>query len=619
MEFKTGGFKLAGNTVDITHFLEADRLGCNIAEQFQDWSNKRQPVVGLWNEVRSYIFATDTTTTSNSTLPWKNKTTLPKLCQIRDNLYANYMATLFPKQKWFEWQATDKAASQKDKRDSIEAYMYNATQQPRFKEEMAKLILDYIDYGNAIGTVKWVNETIELKDRTQVGYVGPVVERVSPLDIVFNPIASNFENAPKIIRSFVSLGEIKKIISKQADLSGDQHWHELWDYLRRFRQHVSEFTGEITSKDTYYQLDGFDTWRNYLQSNYAEVLTFVGDIYDVETDTFYENYKIMVVDRHKVICKEPNPSYLGQAPVYHVGWRKRQDNLWAMGPLENLVGMQYRVDHVENLKADVFDLITFPPLKIKGYVEEFEWGPMARIVMDTDSEVEMMPPAFQALQANIEIQQYMDHMEAMAGAPKEAMGFRSPGEKTKYEVQQLENAAARIFQSKISQFEEAFVEKILNAMLELARRNMTGTTEIRAFDDEFKMATFMTLTPADVSGNGTIKPIAARNFAEKAEKVQNLTQFFQSAVYQDPMVQQHFSSVKVAEMVSQLLELEDYEIVQAYVRASELAESQLQQQTAQEQLMETAQTPAGIAPGDTDEPIDGAGTSPTPPLNGPVG
>jgi hypothetical protein len=41
-----------------------------------------------------------------------------------------------------------------------------------------------------------------------------------------------------------------------------------------------------------------------------------------------------------------------------------------MGPLDNLVGMQYRIDHLENLKADVFDLIAFPPLKIKGYVED---------------------------------------------------------------------------------------------------------------------------------------------------------------------------------------------------------------------------------------------------------
>ena len=35
-------------------------------------------------------------------------------------------------------------------------------------------------------------------------------------------------------------------------------------------------------------------------------------------------------------------------------------------------------------------------------------------------------------------------MEEMAGAPKEAMGFRSPGEKTAYEVQRMENAASQV-------------------------------------------------------------------------------------------------------------------------------------------------------------------------------
>ena len=47
------------------------------------------------------------------------------------------------------------------------------------------------------------------------------------------------------------------------------------------------------------------------------------------------------------------------------GWRPRPDNLYAMGPLDNLVGMQYRIDHLENLKSDVFDQIAYPILKIR--------------------------------------------------------------------------------------------------------------------------------------------------------------------------------------------------------------------------------------------------------------
>jgi hypothetical protein len=36
----------------------------------------------------------------------------PKLCQIRDNLYSNYTATLFPKRKWLVWDAYDANANQ---------------------------------------------------------------------------------------------------------------------------------------------------------------------------------------------------------------------------------------------------------------------------------------------------------------------------------------------------------------------------------------------------------------------------------------------------------------------------------------------------------------------------
>ena len=52
-----------------------------------------------------------------------------------------------------------------------------------------------------------------------------------------------------------------------------------------------------------------------------------------------------------------------------------------MGPLDNLVGMQYRIDHLENLKADVFDQIAYPIIKIRGDVEDFDFEPAARIYM----------------------------------------------------------------------------------------------------------------------------------------------------------------------------------------------------------------------------------------------
>jgi hypothetical protein len=83
----------------------------------------------------------------------------------------------------------------------------------------------------------------------------------------------------------------------------------------------------------------------------------------------------------------PLPSWLGTAPIFHAGWRSRPDNLYAMGPLDNLVGMQYRIDHLENLKADVFDQIALPMLKIRGDVEDFEYMPAGRVYIGEEGDV----------------------------------------------------------------------------------------------------------------------------------------------------------------------------------------------------------------------------------------
>lgn len=603
---------MSGKVLDLKDILSEDQMACRIASYWQEWNTLRQPWMMEKEEVRRYIYATSTEDTSNSSLPWKNKTHVPKLCQIRDNLSANYMASLFPKRKWLNWEGDDKTSNSQAKREAIENYMSWVLDYKGFKSELQKCIQDYIDYGNTFATIDWVDDTVEIDGaagRTQVGYVGPALRRISPMDIVMNPMASSFERSPKIIRSWLTLGEVKEQLERLSGPDNREAYEALWRYIKGVREGVLGFTGETAPLDGFYQMDGFSSFVHYLQGDYCELLTFYGDIYDYESGTFYKNYEIMVVDRHKIILKRPNPSYFGTPPVYHVGWRIRQDNLWAMGPLDNLVGLQYRIDHVENLKADVFDLITFPVLKIKGHIEDFKWGPMARIFVGDDGDVEMVAPPFQVLEANIEISAIEQRMEEMAGAPKEAMGIRTPGEKTAYEVQRLENAASRIFQAKIAQFEEQFVEPCINGMLEMGRRKMTSSS-IRVLDDEFNIATFQTLTSDDITGVGRIRPVAARHFAERAEMVQNVNNFFQSSLGQDPDIKAHFSSVSLARMFEDLLDLQDYSIVTPFVRLSEQADAQRMMQSSQEAIAMEAGTPSGLSEDDFEgediAPLEGA-------------
>jgi len=597
---------MVGKTLLLEDVIDKDTLGSSIANMWTTWNQGRQVKMGEWQELRRYLYATDTKHTSNSKLPWTNSTTLPKLTQIRDNLYANYIATMFPKRRWLNWEGQSAADEASGKVDSIKDYMMWAANQRQFKEEIKKLVLDYIDFGNCFSTVEWVDESQE-NDRTgiKVGYIGPRIIRIPPQDICMNPTAASFSNAPKIYKTLMTIGEAKDVLERMSTTETDRELaSKVFDYLLEVRHSASNFgETEIQVTDVAYSVDGFTSFKHYLQSDYVELLTFVGDIYDRENNVFLKNHLVVVIDRHKIAIKKPYPYPLAEVPLYHAGWRIRQDNLWAMGPLDNLVGLQYRLDHIENMKSDILDLVTYPVLKIKGTgaVGDFEWGPMERIYTDADGDVEMMAPDVNALNMNIEIAQIEQRMEEMAGSPKEAMGFRTPGEKTAYEVQRLENAAARIFQNKISQFEELIIEPLLNAMLVLAKENLTETT-IRAIDQEYGVVDFQNITRSDLSANGRIKPIAARHFAEQAELIQNLTSWSQSPLGTDPTVRQHFSSLALAKVIEEVLNLQDYDIMIPYVGISEASESQKLMQAAQESQMTEAVAPTGLTPDDYSEP-----------------
>lgn len=609
----TGEVAQLQNVVD-SGIIIPDAIATRITERYTEWETLRRPWRVEKEEIRRYVYATDTTTTTNAKLPWKNKTTTPKICNIRDNLKANYVMTSFPKRKSMDWIANDKNSASVIKRNAIVNYMTWCIDQQTFRHEMDKLYDDYIDYGNAFGTVEWTDQRVVLPGQIQVGFVGPSIRRINPLSIVFNPTAENFYNSPKIVRSIMSMGELKKLLSRMSTDENQAEYQALYEYLKTIRFHARTFQGENWDVfDRLYATDGFTSFRAYLLQDFVEVLTFYGDWYDDFNDEFQENRVITVVDRHKLIGNKPNPSYFGFPPIFKCGWRDRQDNLWSMGPLDNLIGMQYRLDHIENMKADIADLCTYPVQKIKGFVEDYVWQPGEKIFIGDEGDVNLVVPDVNWMQLNQENQFLQNQMEVFAGAPKEAMGFRSPGEKTAYEVQRLENAASRIFQAKIRQFEEQMIEPLLNAMLELARRNMVQATQIQIFDDDFNFSTFQTLTPEDITGIGRIKPVAARHFIEKAQLIQNLTNMIGSPAWQTISV--HFSGKELSKLVTDALDLRDVEGLNIpYVALAEQAQAQQFVQVLQEQLHKQMGTATGMG-GDFDldqAPGKSGGNKPTP-------
>lgn len=314
--------------------------------------------------------------------------------------------------------------------------MKNKTQINNFRSVASQLLLDYIDYGNCFGEVDFVHEKRydeELGHDVTV-YVGPRLKRISPYDIVFDPTAMNFEESPKITRSLVNIGDLKIMAEEDPD---KLYLREVVEQLESHRRTMGAYMTEDLEKVQALQTDGFGNYYSYVRSNYVEVLQAEGDFHDPNTGELLKNHVITVFDRMFVGQKRHIPNWMGRGYKFHAGWRLRPDNLWAMGPLDNLVGMQYRIDHLENLKADVFDLIAFPPLKIFGEVEDFEWGPGCEIHLDEDSDVQMLVPDTTALNADTQIQILEQKMEEYAGAPRQAMGVRTPGRRQRLRYSSL--------------------------------------------------------------------------------------------------------------------------------------------------------------------------------------
>lgn len=580
---------MSNKVASLSADLHPDNASDWVVRIWDNFHNQRRGKVDEWKELRNYIFATDTSTTSNSALPWKNSTTIPKLCQIRDNLHSNYVSALFPNDDWLKWQAADQDGAVKAKADTIKAYMDNKTRMGHFQTEMSKLLYDYIDYGNSFATVTYETSHHEIDGELIPEYIGPRIYRVSPLDIVFNPLAASFEESFKIVRSVKTLGDIAKL----AKTSPDQgYWKKVLEDREHIRKTCAGYTVEDWDKYEGFTADGFGNMYEYYMSDYVEILEFYGDWYDVTKQELHENTHIVVVDRRSMVYEEPIPNWFGTSPFFHVGWRFRPDNLWAMGPLDNLVGMQYRIDHLENLKADAMDLAVHPMLKIKGDVEEFVWEPGGEIHIDTDGDVEEMGKNLNGIiTANNEIQMIEQRMEMYAGAPREAMGIRSPGEKTAFEVQQLQNAGGRIFQEKITQFEVELMEPALNAMLETSRRNLDGIDTIRVFDDELSAELFSQITKADITASGRLRPIGARHFAKQAQDLQNVVGVFSSPQLIQ-MISPHMSAINLTKFLNDTLGVAGYNIFKPNVAIQEQQETARQMNQAQEDLQVEQQVPA---------------------------
>lgn len=579
---------MSNSTVDLQSFMSRDSEASWISNMWDSWDSQRQGWKNSAVELDKYLYATDTTTTTNKSLPWKNSTTLPKLTQLMDNLHSNYISAIFPNDKWLKWQAYNTESANKSKVKTITSYMENKTRMGGFRETASHLLLDYIRRGNCFSTLIYVKKE-NLWNNTSLipAFIGPKAVRIDPMDIVFDPTAVSFEAAPKIIRSMKSLGELRLMAKDQPEAA---FWDDVVDEHLNKRQKLMGYKQTEIEKADLYSVDGFGSLQEYYSGNMIEILEFYGDYYDERNDDLQVNRLITIAGRTTVARNVQIPTYSGKAPIFHSGWRSRPSNLWAMGPLDNLVGMQYRIDHLENLKADAMDLIVHPPLKIIGEVEKFTWGPGSTIHIDENGDVQEISKSMNAIViADNQITELEERMELYAGAPREAMGVRSPGEKTAFEVQRLENASGRIFQEKVTHAEITTFEPLLNAMFESSVRNFQEKDVISTLDRDLGSVEFQEITVNDITAKGIIRPVGARHFAQQAQDLQNLLGITASPLW--PKIEPHTSSKALTEYIDDMLSVSAYKLFRPNIGIIEAQETQALVNQVQEDLEVQGETP----------------------------
>ena len=153
---------MTGSTLDVDALIaNEDQLARAIAHKYDTWNMYRNTWLQEKQELRSYLFATDTRTTSNNANGWSNSTTIPKLTQIRDNLHANYMAALFPHRQWLQWIGDSEDAVSTEKAKVIEHYFLNKLDKSKFQTTTSQLVLDFIDYGNVFVMSDWESKVKE--------------------------------------------------------------------------------------------------------------------------------------------------------------------------------------------------------------------------------------------------------------------------------------------------------------------------------------------------------------------------------------------------------------------------------------------------------------------------
>lgn len=536
--------------------LQTDDIAKDISLKFQSWDAAKQGWLKEYKETLEYLYATDTKAIMTQKHDYNNITHIPKLTQIADVLETYYLESIFSLNEPIVFEDFRTNYSDVNKKRAIRKFANTVLlEQSNLKEVVRACIKDYIVAGNAFAMPVWEEDYVEVNGTKHIRYSGIKFERIAPSDIVFDVTAPSFAKSPKIIRSVVSLSDLAKVVESNPEYK--KGFEKMLANRKTYREVLA--SGEEIREDAL-SIAGLGSLTDYYTSDMVELLIFYGDYFDINTNKLYKAKKITVADRNVLLHSSDLPNVNFFENIFQTRWRDRVDNLWGMSPLSNLLGMQYRIDFLENKRADIYDWLSDPMFKTKGEVLMPEVaGPGTEFNCPIDGDVSFMHPNPDILTADTYITRYMDLMDIMAGSPSEVSGFRTPGEKTMFEVSQLQTAASRMFTRQIRKFEEELLEKVLNCALQLYAYNQRGQEIIledyasNGSPEKIKISVEELLRPGVLKATGSI------NYADKALMVQTLQQLGNSNIFMDEAVRANFSPSKIGAIIAYATGLDNIE------------------------------------------------------------
>jgi hypothetical protein len=555
-------------SITFDNWANVDRTSAELSMKYDEYQSYRDKNRGNWEEIESYMYATDCLSIDGLN-QYDHTTHIPITAELKEEAEAIMYNAILPHADFLGWQPFDVQADTQETRRKVLAYIKNRHMMNGFEQTFRQLIQDLVMYGNCFCQVRYVNE-----QDNGIGYVGPKPFRISPYDIVFDPTRSDFVKSPKFIREVMSIEELDSWA--QATEGVDE---SVVEAVKERRLNWQTLTKTEINKNKQYVPDGFADMQAYYQSGKVEVLWFYGDVYDHNSGELLRNRCVVLVDRVNTLLniEDPDPN------IFKGSWSQKPDNLWSQGPLDKIIGINYQINHRENSKSDAMDRAIYPDRVIQGEGELIYDPETGRETwqMVQGGTVQDIAPDTTVLSADLHIDRLMAFARAAAGLPPQMQGFRTPGEKTLGEVQNLEDAAMRKFLHRAAQFEMDVLEQVVRAEILIGRDHFDSVIQASTTDEE-GIPLLLEITQDDLKANGKLVPMGARRFARRNQQMNMLNMLASGNLGQ--LVLPHMSMYQLAKAVEELGEFSDFGIVEKFASIAEQGEAQLEQAIQQQQL-----------------------------------